>query len=57
MQQLQHKQFTTIPTGRQVWNELSALPIRYCYVPMSAGFTAIGKVSDKIRPWFKRQEA
>ncbi len=48
MQQLQHKQFT-------MRNEQSALPIRYCYVPLSAGFTAIGKVSDnnKIRPWFK----
>ncbi|MBP6025364.1 hypothetical protein [Ferruginibacter sp.] len=59
MQQLQHKQFTTLPTGRQVRNEQSALRIRYCYVPLSAGFTAIGKVSDndKIRPWFKRQEA
>ena len=49
MQQLQHKQFT-------MWNELSSLPIRYCYVPATKGFTAIGKMnnSDKIRPWFER---
>ncbi len=49
MQQLQHKQFT-------MWNELSSLPIRYCYVPATTGFTAIGKMnnSDKIRPWFER---
>ena len=49
MQQLQHKQFT-------MWNELSSLPIRYCYVLATTGFTAIGKMSnsDKIRPWFER---
>jgi hypothetical protein len=52
MQQLQHKHFTKR-------NEQSSLPIRYWYVQLSAGFTAIGKVSDndKIRPWFKRYEA
>lgn len=59
MQQLQHKHFTTLPTGRQVRNEQSSLPIRWCYVPLGAGFTVIGDRSnnDKIRPWFKRYEA
>lgn len=55
MQQLQHKQFTTLPAGRQVWNEQSSLPIRYCYVPLGSGFTAIGKMnSDRKRPWIER---
>ncbi|MEO7307116.1 MAG: hypothetical protein ABIR78_00835 [Ferruginibacter sp.] len=49
MQQIQHKQFT-------MRNEHASLPIRYWYVPLCAGFTAIGKMnnSDKIRPWFER---
>ena len=52
MQRLQHKQFT-------MRNEQTSLPIRYWYVPLCAGFTAIGNVSfnDKQRPWFKRYEA
>ena len=52
MQQLQHKQFT-------MRNEQLSSPIRYWYVQLSKGFTAIGNVSDndKIRPWFKRYEA
>ena len=49
MQQLQHKQF-------KMWNELSSLPIRYCYVPATTGFATIGNISndDKKRPWFER---
>lgn len=56
MQQLQHTNFTTLPTGRQVQNEGALLPIRHWRVQLSKGFTAIGNVNDKnkIRPWFKR---
>jgi len=56
MQQLQHKQFATLPAGRQVWSELSSLAIRYSYVPAGSGFTMISNKSndDKIRPWFER---
>ena len=56
MQQVQHTNFTTLPTGRQVPNEGVLSPIRYWYALLSKGFTAIGNVSDKnkIRPWFKR---
>ena len=55
MQQLQHKQFATMPVGRQVWNELPSILIRDTYVLLGAGFTTIGNDSknDKIRPWFK----
>ncbi len=55
MQQLQHKQFATMPVGRQVWNELPSILIRDTYVLLVAGFTTIGNDSknDKIRPWFK----
>ncbi|MEP7238196.1 MAG: hypothetical protein ABI685_10040 [Ferruginibacter sp.] len=56
MQQLKHKQFTTVLTGTQVWHEQSSLPIRYCYVPATTGFAAIGSMSnnDKKRPWIER---
>ena len=59
MQQLKHTHFTTSPTGRHMQHEQSSLPIRNCYFQLSAGFAAIGFKSndDKIRPWFKRQEA
>jgi hypothetical protein len=59
MQQLQHKQFATLPACRQVRNEQSSSLISYWYVPLSKEFTAIGKVSDngKIRPWFKQYGA
>ena len=52
MQRLQHKHFT-------MRNEQSLLPIRWCYVHLSAGFRVIGNSSDndKKRPWFKRYEA
>jgi len=51
MQQQQHKQFT-------MRNELSSLPIRYCYVPLSTGTIAGNRnENDKIRPWFERYEA
>ena len=49
MQQLQHKQFTMQHT-------LSSLAIRYWYVPVGSGFTAIGSMSndDEKRPWIER---
>ena len=49
MQQLQHKQF-------KMWNELSSLPIRYCYVLATTGLAAIGIMinDDKQRPWIER---
>ena len=51
MQQLQHIQFT-------MQNELTSFKMRYCYVPAGKGFAAIDKnTSDKIRSWFKRNEA
>ena len=59
MQQLQHINFTTLPFGRQIRNEQSLLPPRNSYVQFSTGFAAMGNKNsdDKIRPWFKRQEA
>jgi len=54
MQALQHKRFTTMPSGRQVRNELSSSAIRYWYMPLGAG----NRISnDKRRPWFERLEA
>ncbi len=52
MQQVQHKRFT-------MRNEQPSLPIGYCYAPELAGFSVTGKLgnNDRIRPWFKRQEA
>ena len=49
MQQLKHTAFT-------MRNEQLSLPIRWCYVLLSAGF---GNSSDnnKKRPWFKQYEA
>lgn len=59
MQKLQHIHFTSLPTSRQMWNEQSLSLIHNCYVQFCAVFAAIGNKSndDKIRPWFKRQEA
>jgi len=56
MQQLQHKQFTTVLTGTQVWHEQLSLPIRYCYVPAGIGFSANDSMNknDRKRPWFER---
>ena len=55
MQQLQHKKIATLPTGRQMWNELPSLPIRNTYVVLSACFVAFSDSSeDKIRPGFNR---
>jgi hypothetical protein len=56
MQQLQHKQFTTLPTGRQLQHTPSSVAIRYCYVLVGSGFTAIDNMSndDKTRPWIER---
>jgi hypothetical protein len=60
MQQLQHKQFTTLPTGRQVQHTLSSLAIRYWYVPAGSGFTPDSNRDesmsndDKKRPWNER---
>ena len=56
MQQLKHTAFTTLPTGRQVRNEQSSLPIRWCYKLLSAGF-GNSSDNDKKRPWLKRHEA
>jgi hypothetical protein len=55
MQKRQALQLNTLHTLMQLWNEPVSTPIRYCYVPVGSGFTAIGKNnSDKIRPWFER---
>jgi hypothetical protein len=56
MQKQQHQQFSTLVAAMKLWNEHASLPIRYCYVPVGSGFTAIESVSndDKKRPWFER---
>jgi hypothetical protein len=55
MQKREAQQFNTLHTLMQLWNEPVSLSIRYCYVPATSGFAAIGKNnSDKTRPWFER---
>lgn len=56
MQQLQHKQFTIMQAGMQVWSALSAITLRHSYVPVGSGFTAIENKTndDRTRPWFEQ---
>lgn len=56
MQKRPQKRFSILHTLMQLWNEQVSLPIRYCYVPVGSGLTAIENKSndDKKRPWFER---
>lgn len=56
MQKRQQQRFSMLHTQMQLWNEQVSLSIRYCHVPATTGFAAIGKMSndDKNRPWFER---
>lgn len=56
MQKGQQKRFRILYMLMQLWNEQVSFPIRYCYVPVGAGFTAIKNMSNdnKTRPWFER---
>ena len=56
MQKSQQQRFSMLHTLMQIWNEQLSLSIRYCYVPATKGFAAIGNMSndDKKRPWFER---
>jgi hypothetical protein len=45
--QLQHKRFTIITVGRQLWNVVSSMP-RHCYEPSLKSIAPTGNMNDRI---------
>ena len=56
MQKKQHKRFSNLHAGMQLWNEHASPSISYWYVQLGSGFTAIKNMSNdgRIRPWNER---